>query len=102
MSRYTELTARAEAHLATAEAAADDPHVAAQCALAAAILAGRPTALRTGATPDLDQYLTDTAASTDPAVIAARAVAAAFVAAAEPLDDIDVDDCGFPTYAAAL
>lgn len=102
MSRYTELTARAEAHLATAEAAADDPHVAAQCALAAAILAGRPITLRDRATPDLDQYLTDTETSTDPAIIAARAVAAAFQAAAERLDDIDVDDAGFPTHPAAL
>lgn len=96
MSRYTELTARAEAHLETAETAAGDQHVAAQCALAAAILAGRPTALRS-ANFDVDQYLIDTANDTSPAAAGARAVITALAAAAEPLDDLDVDDCGFPT-----
>lgn len=94
MSRHTDLVARAEQHLATAEAGADDPHVAAQCALAAAILAGRPRPLRSGF--DLGQYLTDTEHTTDPAVLAGRAVAAAVHAAAEPLDGLDVDDGGFP------
>jgi len=98
MSRHTELTARAERHLATAEAAADDPHVAAQCALAAAILATRPSWLRsTRITIDLEQYLADTEHDTSPVVVGARAVAAAMQSAAAALDDIDVDDGGFPT-----
>jgi len=99
MPRHTALTTRAETHLKTAEAAADDPHVAAQCALAAAILAARPAAIRG---IDLGGYLAATEDDTSPAAAGARAVAAAFQAAAEPLDDIDVDDCGFPAYAAAL
>ncbi|WP_026931240.1 hypothetical protein [Glycomyces tenuis] len=93
MSRYTELTARAETHLKTAEAGADDPRVAALCALATAVLAGRPT-IRV----ELDLDDTDTS----PAGIAARAVASAFEAAAEPVDDLEVDDCGFPSHASAL
>lgn len=97
MSRYTDLIARAEAHLKTAEAGADDPHVAAQCALAAAILANRPLVLRSQFPLDLDQYLADTADDTRPEVLAGRAVAAAVQAASELLDDLDVDDGGFPT-----
>lgn len=98
MSRYTDLTTRAEAHLAAAETAADDPHVAAQCALAAAILAARPTALRGQELLDVEQYLSNTANSADPAIVGSRAVAAALEAATAELDDIDVDDCGFPSY----
>lgn len=97
MSRYTELVARAEQHLATAETAADDPHVAAQCALAAAILAGRPRPLRSRI--DLEAYLTDTEGDTRPQVAAGRAVAAAVQAAGAELDEIEVDDCGFPANA---
>lgn len=92
MSRYTELTARAEHHLAVAEAGADDPHVAALCAMATAVLAQRP-ALRLG------DYLTITEGDESPTALAARAVAAAFEAAATELDQLDVDDCGFPTHA---
>lgn len=97
MSRYTDLTARAEAHLATAESGADDPHVAAQCALAAAILAARPAPLRSDLGLDLERYLADTADDTDPAVAAGRAVAAALAANMVELDSLDVDDCGFPS-----
>lgn len=95
MSRHTELTARAETHLATAEAGANDPHVAAMCALAAALLATRPPFARR-APLDLTQYLADTEPDTSPAIAAGRAVAAAFQAAKTELDDIDVDDGGFP------
>jgi hypothetical protein len=103
MSHHTDLAARAEAHLAAAEAAAEgDPHAAAQCALAAAILARRPRALRGGVELDLEQYLADTAESADPAVLAGRAVAAALQANAADLDDISVDDCGFPSPLPAL
>jgi len=98
MSRHTELTARAEELLATAEAGADDPHVAALCAVATALLATRPKSLRRSPVPlDLDQYLADTEHDTTPATIAGRAVAAAMQSAATALDDLDVDDCGFPT-----
>src|SRR5690606_5473201 len=92
-SRYTDLTARAESHLAAAEEGADDPRVAALCALTAAVLASRP-ALR----PELDIDTDDTS----PEAVAARAVAAAFEAAAEPVDDLEFDDCGFPTRVTAL
>ena len=98
MSRHAELAARAEAHLATAEAGADDPHVAALCAMTAALLATRPSSLRsTRVTIDLKQYLADTKHDTSPAAAGARAVAAAMQSAQADLDEIDVDDCGFPT-----
>lgn len=97
MTRHAELAARAEAHLKTAEASAGDPLVAAQCALAAAILAARPPSLRAIAPLDVEQFLADTADDTTPATVAARAVATAMAAAAARLDDIDVDDGGFPS-----
>lgn len=98
MTRHTELTARAEALLRTAETGADDPHVAALCAVAAALLATRPASLRRAPVPlDLDQYLADTEHDTSPATVAGRAVAAALHSAATELDGLDVDDGGFPT-----
>jgi hypothetical protein len=99
MTRHTDLAARAEALLVTAETGADDPHVAALCAVAAALLATRPTTIRHHPpTLDFEQYLTDTEHDTTPATVAGRAVAAALQAAAVELDEVDVDDCGFPIW----
>jgi hypothetical protein len=99
MTRHDDLAARAEAFLATAEAGADDPRVAGLCAIAAALLAARPKSVRRFP-PALvfEQYLSDTEHATDPATVAARAVAASLHAAAVELDEIDVDDCGFPIW----
>jgi glycerol-3-phosphate O-acyltransferase len=98
MSRHTELATRAEAHLATAETGADDPQVAALCALAAALLATRPACLRRAPIRlDLDQYLADIEHDTSPATVAVRAVVTSMQAAAAELDGLNVDDGGFPT-----
>jgi hypothetical protein len=99
MTRHDELAARAETYLATAEAGADDPHVAGLCAIAAALLAARPRSVRRFP-PALafEQFLADTEHDTTPDTVAARAVAAALHAAAVELDEIDVDDCGFPIW----
>lgn len=98
MTRHAALAATAQDHLATAQAGADDPHVAALCAMAAALLATRPAALRQRTMPvNLDQYLADTEHDTTPAGLAARAVATALLAGAADLDQLDVDDCGYPS-----
>lgn len=99
MTRHADLAARAEALLTSAETGADDPHVAALCAAAAALLATRPRSVRQHP-PRLDftQYLADTEPDTSPAVVAARALVGSLHAATVELDEVDVDDCGFPIW----
>lgn len=101
MTRHDELAARAESFLATAETGADDPRVAGLCAIAAALLATRPKSVRRFP-PALifEQYLSDTEHDTTPATVAGRAVVASLHAAAVELDELDVDDGGFPIWPA--
>jgi len=99
MTTHADYVARTEAHLAVAEpAAATDPHIAALCGLATAILASRPALLRTSAASrDAERFLADTDGDLSPAAAAGRAVAAAIQAAQLDLDSIAVDDGGFPS-----
>jgi len=92
---HTDLVAHAETNLAVAEAGSADPYIAAQIALASAILAARPQALR-----DHPIDLTELTAVDDgsPAAAATRAILASIAAAQTELDEIQVDDCGFPIY----
>jgi|GEM_PF-3296464 len=102
MTIHTDLVAQTQQHLAAAApAAATDPHVAALCGLAAAILVSRPSVFRSDLPPgvDLERFLADTADDTSPAATAARAVVTAVHAAHIELDDLAVDDCGFPIHA---
>ncbi|CAM3499635.1 hypothetical protein [Stackebrandtia soli] len=100
MTTYAEYFDRAENHLRTAEAAAEtDPTVAALCGLASAILATHPRVLRDHRTFDAEAYLAATADDTDPRTAATRAVAAAIRAGETELEDIAVDDCGWPSPA---